>query len=753
MRATVTVVTTGNARRADVFIDAPAATPTDAILRLLRELVSAPPDAPATIGAPAVEQVRGGGGAAESAPMGSFGSGGLRDGVIVTFGARPCGSEVASYLELRVVAGPSSGAIHPLAMGTTSVGRGSLARISLDDPGISRQHALLTVDSAGAKVADAGSTNGTTIEGAPLGRHPVPLQRGMRLRMGASTLTVAIPDVAPMSVQPTADGHQSFNRPPRLDAPDPTACRVRIVLPAEPPVRARTRLPLVTTIAPLIAGVALAAIMRRPEYLLFTVLSPLMMASQWVSDRAGHRKAARADRAAYDVALRKASRALADALAVDGVSRRNRAPDAATLSKTASAPSAALWERRRDDSDFLLLNLGCGTVPANVDVIRGGSSDAASRPSVSDAPVTVALAKVGVLGIAGASDTRMAMARAIVGQLAVLHSPRDLGLVLLTETERAEEWAWLRWLPHLQPIADSACQVLLGFDASSVAARVGELAALIEARRETVTGATPRAIVVLVDGARALRRTAALSDVLAGGPAVGVYAICLDDMRTHLPEECGAVAVATDASRGNSLLLTVPGVPSAQDAIPDGASFAWADHLARALAPLRDVSPGKAGTLPTAVRWLDVAGFGADMTADLVTRWSAGVGSTRALIGTGTDAGFVVDIARDGPHALIAGTTGSGKSELLQTLIASLACANRPDELTFVLVDYKGGAAFGACAALPHTVGVVTDLDGRLVERALASLGAELKRREAILATASAPDLDTFRAAGGNSLD
>ncbi|MFE0425530.1 FtsK/SpoIIIE domain-containing protein, partial [Streptomyces sp. NPDC058953] len=97
-----------------------------------------------------------------------------------------------------------------------------------------------------------------------------------------------------------------------------------------------------------------------------------------------------------------------------------------------------------------------------------------------------------------------------------------------------------------------------------------------------------------------------------------------------------------------------------------------------------------------------------------------------------------------GPHALIAGTTGSGKSELLQSLVASLAAANRPDELTFVLVDYKGGSAFAECENLPHTVGLVTDLDTHLVERALVSLGAELKRRERILADAGAKDLDDY---------
>jgi len=750
MRVTVTVVAARGGTREDAVIDAPGATPIGEVLGRLRDLVDEPPDTAPAIGGIAADAAI----ASAACTVTPLANSALRDGAIVSFGAPAGAIPNATYLEMRIVGGPAAGTIRPLATGSTSIGRGGTATIRIDDPAVSRRHAVFTVSATGVTVADSGSTNGSVLDGQRLTASPVAMRPGTRLRIGDSTVLVAIPDETPVAVTKTADGRLSFNRPPRLDASDPDAAPPTVIFPAEPVDRPLHGLPVIATAAPLVAGVVLAAVLRKPEYLLFTILSPLMMAGQWLSDRVGHRRTRRTEQASYAEALRHTHATLGWALAGEAVDRRRKAPDLATVVKIATGIGARLWERRRDDGDFLLVSLGNATLPADL-VVTGAPIETVI--AVNDVPATVSLPNVGVLGIAGAPATTSALTRAIISQLAVMHSPRDLGVVLMTEPPRVESWDWIRWLPHVRAssagFAATQCQALLGLDADSAEARVTELATLIEARRgASSTGdqrvARPPAIVLVIDGAWALRRTRALAAVLSQGPAVGVYAVCIDEAAERLPEECGAVAVVNTLDAGR-LHVQVPGRSAVVDIVVDGLSIACADRVARALAPIRDDSPDRSDALPDTVRWRDVADLGGDISEELAKRWrQAGAGSTRAFIGVGAQGRFAVDIARDGPHALIAGTTGSGKSELLQTLVASLAIGNRPDEVTFVLVDYKGGAAFGACAALPHTVGMVTDLDGRLVERALVSLGAELKRRESLLAEAGTPNIETFRADG-----
>ncbi|UMG93306.1 FtsK/SpoIIIE domain-containing protein [Nocardioides sp. TF02-7] len=244
----------------------------------------------------------------------------------------------------------------------------------------------------------------------------------------------------------------------------------------------------------------------------------------------------------------------------------------------------------------------------------------------------------------------------------------------------------------------------------------------------------------MLDGARRLRALPGIVGVLRDGPAVGVRVVCLDEDQRSLPEECRAVL---DVREG-LVELRRTGSEAVARIRPDLVEPAWATRLGRALAPVRDTTPDvEVSGLPSSARLLDCIGL-ADPTPELVARRWGPEARTDVVIGVGFDGPFRLDVRRDGPHALVAGTTGSGKSELLQTIVASLAVANSPEQMTFVLVDYKGGSAFKDCARLPHTVGMVTDLDTHLVARALTSLGAELRRREHLLAGPGAKDLEDY---------
>src|SRR5699024_4435634 len=173
-----------------------------------------------------------------------------------------------------------------------------------------------------------------------------------------------------------------------------------------------------------------------------------------------------------------------------------------------------------------------------------------------------------------------------------------------------------------------------------------------------------------------------------------------------------------------------------------------ARSLARALDPERDDTNR---VLPARVDLVDLTGADRVETRAIGARWLAAGTDPPPLgtLGVGADGVAYVDLAADGPHALIAGTTGAGKSELLRSLIVSLALESSPDHLTFVLIDFKGGSAFDACARLPHTIGVVTDLDDHLANRALICLEAELRHREERLRAAAVSDLTEFRRRSG----
>jgi len=654
-------------------------------------------------------------------------------------------------LELAVIGGLVAGGRARLTEGQVTVGRSAGCDVRVDDPDVSRVHLAISMGPEGVSIEDLHSANGTTVDGRPLvGRAPLPL--GSMIAIGSSILTVRRSDDAAAGVEPAGDGRVRFNKPPRST---PWAEAPVFTVPSAPSAPTSPHVSVAAAVAPAVLGVAIAAVTGQYTFLLFALLSPVVVGVNLWSNRRSGRRSYAAKQQEYEQQRAQLSANVTEAVQADQAVRRRALPDPAAVRGLARLPSQRLWERRPTDPDFGELRIGLGSAPANL-VLRGEAD--VNVPDAALVPISVRLPDCGVVGLAGPREPLLDNARAILAHLVALHGPGDLSLVVISDGP-AGDWEWAKWLPHTAP-GDQDCLRLFGMRPAQRTARIDELLALIEARAAgqttRVRGEAPRwpAVVVVLDGVRRLRADSRVAALLRSGPAVAVYALCLADDRAGLPAETGAAILLSRGGEGAVLADVDVAGRTVSGVLPDGLSASRATDLARDMAPLYEVAGAQGSTTGVPeppVDELAVLGVIGDPTEAVTRRWNDAAAGGRAErrpaapIGRTASGLFEVDLRRDGPHALVAGTTGSGKSELLQTLVAALAASVPPEELTFLLVDFKGGSAFRACEELPHTVGVISNLDGRLVERALDSIQAELKWRQARFAAADASDFEDYQ--------
>lgn len=648
-----------------------------------------------------------------------------------------------SPLRLVTVCGPDAGRTLDLTPGRHTIGRGDGATTRIDDDALSRSHLELVVDRDGVLVHDLGTTNGTLVDGDAVPAEGTAVRAGSRIRAGRSTFAVEAHRPRPARHTPTGTGTLEVNPTPHLPR---TGSPVTIRVPDEPQGPTRRRIPWVMVLLPLPFAIVLAWFFG-PRMLLFGLLSPLLVLGSTLSDRTSSRREHREARAAWVRERARAGERLTATLAAERRERLRAAPDPATLLDAARGESGRLWERRAQHDEHLTLRLGLGALPARAEVEH--SPGVREHPVLDDVPLGVDLAEVGVLGIAGPRGVRDRLARHLLGQLVVLHSHHDVRVGIVADDDDGW-WSPFAGVAHLRARDDDPGSARVATDREGGAALLAGLARVAEERaaeRRRDDGATPVAHVVVVDGVGAWRSDPALRTIMSEGRPHRVLVVALADSVTELPHEARAVA----ALSGSDLRLLLAGEQAACGTV-DGTGAAWAERLASALTPLRDATPDAAGgSLPGAARLVDLVGLDPDDGAALASSWRR-AGERRpvdlaVVVGAAADGAATIDLRRDGPHALVAGTTGSGKSEFLQSWVASLAAHLSPQEITFVLVDYKGGAAFAECARLPHTVGLLTDLDPAGAERALTSLDAELTRREHVLAASGATDIDDHRGA------
>ena len=633
--------------------------------------------------------------------------------------------------------------------GSWVIGRSAGCDVVLDDPAVSRRHARLSREADGARpvVVDLGSRNGTIVGGRSA-KGPTRIPARATVRVGATGLQwrASIDDV-PAAVRAglgATSGRIPFNRPPRRR---PATVPAALAVPPEPPPRPDSEPVSWAGIAlPMVAGLVLAVVWN-PFMAVFAALGPLITIGTWLERR---RRSNRAHQRTCDEAKKQVESVIAALPRARAAERRRRlalVPDLAELVRRAEAPSLHCWERRHNDPDAMRLGVGTADVAFAPPLEVSGTGAPASRAlealgalePLDDVPVAVSLRPSDVVGLVGEPAVARAVARSLVLQAGILHGPADLAIAALVPHQDSH-WSWMRWLPHTTDIAGGGAGALVATDEGAMAGVVEALAA----------DDSERMVLAVIDGTETLAGRTAPGRMLLAHRSCGGIVLATDV--SDLPSSCTTI-VEVEHEAGSLRLVDPRSSATMRPLVAWGVTVDTANHAAARLARLDDpeLRAGSAN-LPESVSLLDLVD--GEVTPEWVAaRWAAAHRSAdlRVLIGASAEGPLVLDLVADGPHLLIGGTTGSGKSELLRSLVAGMALAADPDHLAFVLIDYKGGAAFDRCAEMPHVAGMVTDLDDRLAERALVCLEAELRHREERLRAAGAEDLAAFRAATGRT--
>lgn len=417
----------------------------------------------------------------------------------------------------------------------------------------------------------------------------------------------------------------------------------------------------------------------------------------------------------------------------------------------------AMWARSPRDDDFLHVRMGTGEVPFGI-TVRPPDQDGYKKDPlieaaqqieedyrfVSGAPITLPLADAKVIGIVGDRTSQMNLVRTLALHLSVHHSPDEVKLSAVFPEDRTTDWSWMRWFPHawddsrqMRYLANNTAAVRMMFDYAYHVLQSRK----VKARDERSKLQMPYWVFVMEDWER-YEDEPLMHLLLNDAEAVSSCIILLSETRQQLPMQCKNII---EAHLGTAVLYQT--VMTAKEEVvtrevhfvPDRVSLDLADGAARMMAPYR-LKKSSSGEIPNMLTLFDLFGVRRVEELDPVQMWAANryPQSLPAPVGVRAGGKEVLLNIHDkierkghGPHGLIAGTTGSGKSEAIQSLIAGLALRYHPHDVAFMLIDYKGGGMSNTFEGLPHVVATITNLEGgNLIERARISLRAELERRQ-----------------------
>ena len=422
--------------------------------------------------------------------------------------------------------------------------------------------------------------------------------------------------------------------------------------------------------------------------------------------------------------------------------------------ETITKVKSSLWEREPGQNDFLKLRVGQGSIHADVkynyqerkfvlddDNLQNEMLKMCENPKkIEGVPIIVSLVENYISGVVGARKDTLAFAKGLILQMVTYYSYDEFKLVLLIDPAEEKEMEMLRWIPHVwdddKKIRFVASNSLELKDVSAYLEQVikSRMALHDDERAECI----PYYMIMAFDRKLA-NKADMLKHIFHEKSGMNMSVITFYDEIKNLPKECTTVMELEGGSGRifNKKDISGERITFMPDIYIRNSIDMWCMQLANLQLDIQQASYN----LPQMMTFLEMYQVGKIEHLNALSRWKENDPTISLEVPVGVDTFgelFKLDLHEKyhGPHGLVAGMTGSGKSEFIMTYILSLALNYHPYEVAFNLIDYKGGGMAKAFETLPHTAGLITNLDGAAVNRSLVSIQSELKRRQAIFVEA-----------------
>lgn len=432
--------------------------------------------------------------------------------------------------------------------------------------------------------------------------------------------------------------------------------------------------------------------------------------------------------------------------------------------------SPALWGRRASQSDALFCRLGLGDRPFQVQInapkrdFSMVDDELSERPmniarsyqTLHDVPLGVDLRDYSLVGVLGGEDSDRALdlMRVLAVQIAACNSYTDVKICAIYDGKgsNADQWSYLRWLPHVwnqdRSMRFIASNESEGNDVFYSLAEILRRREELAAAPGSLNGERPHPHYILfLEKPELLTSQAVLRYLYQNGKDLGISAVMLSDTFEHLPSACDFI-IQNDEHFQGMYAIVAEGIdrhPIQFDTIAKEA----AENQARLLSGLRMQEMEQSSDIPNSLSFFEMYNVSRPDEIPVLDNWrkSRTYDTIRALIGQqagGSPCYLDIHEKHHGPHGLCAGTTGSGKSETLQTYILSLAVNYSPLDIGFFIIDYKGGGMANLFSNLPHMMGKITNLSGNQIRRAMVSIRSENQRRQRLFSEFGVNHIDAY---------